>query len=735
MGNRPGRWSNIQDAIRDGDSKVLVEDTGTGQITMTVDDITVQQWTASAISFPAGDVTLTGDLTVNGGDIDLNATNANAMMILDPQSGGYNSVLRLIYDPDEGVGYYEIKTNENNLSIGTNLDSNIVLIQNNGDLQTDGDVTARGGVINAGIALSTYGWLQLEGNATGSLQGGKIQMQVADDYNATHNQIHIEAYGNDLRIGSNSKTSSLAWNYNTDEWQFSSNVYFDSTTLDMRGGTLNMANGSQWLINSATVEVSATELNYLYAVAPGTASPSKALVLDSGGDMEFSAGQTFDFTSGGQILMAASSLYYANAYVTATGAELNLLDGSIAGTVVASKAVVVDASRNLAAATGSRINNLSIDGLLESVGDYNCYGGDIRVGTSSTVKGDIYLYGHATASTAGGRIIIENALDYQGNVAEYYINASAGNLQIGNGASPSLIFDAVNTNWEITTPLEIQSGNLTVGNVGSTRGTLQVYGAATGSTVGGTINIHTADDYDTDISYYYLRADKDDLSLLNDDSGTAYMKFTAEGEVALEKGNLKTNLSSPTDLTLDCGSQKTLALAQPVWDDIVVTTNSVRFGGAAPVSEQLYKGGLVASFASGADNYLYFTLELPHSYKEGTDLLIHFHYVLPVAGSGVGVENIKFDLSFCPAYNNGVFGTPDTTGTVTVDVQNVAADDMQLSALHTITGTNLKISDTILCNIKRDTGVANPYGQDIYMIEVDAHYQVDTIGSRQQFIK
>jgi hypothetical protein len=118
--------------------------------------------------------------------------------------------------------------------------------------------------------------------------------------------------------------------------------------------------------------------------------------------------------------------------------------------------------------------------------------------------------------------------------------------------------------------------------------------------------------------------------------------------------------------------------------------------------------------------------------------LIHFHYVLPVAGAGggAGTEQIKFDLSFCPSENGGAFGTPDTSGTTgAIDVNAMAADDLQINSIHTISGTNLKISDTIICHIKRDVGVANDYANAIYVIEVDAHYQVDTMGSRQEFTK
>jgi len=49
----------------------------------------------------------------------------------------------------------------------------------------------------------------------------------------------------------------------------------------------------------------------------------------------------------GEVLIGAGNLNYAGDAVTADGAELNLLDGSSAGTQVASKAVIYDASRGI----------------------------------------------------------------------------------------------------------------------------------------------------------------------------------------------------------------------------------------------------------------------------------------------------------------------------------------------------------------------------------------------------
>jgi len=76
-----------------------------------------------------------------------------------------------------------------------------------------------------------------------------------------------------------------------------------------------------------------------------------------------------------------------------------------------------------------------------------------------------------------------------------------------------------------------------------------------------------------------------------------------------------------------------------------------------------------------------------------------------------------------------------SNATITVDVQNDSADDHLIDNLVTMTGTNYKISEVIICSLTRDTAVANDYATNAYLVSVDVHYEVDTMGSRQTLAK
>jgi len=178
-----------------------------------------------------------------------------------------------------------------------------------------------------------------------------------------------------------------------------------------------------------------------------------------------------------------------------------------------------------------------------------------------------------------------------------------------------------------------------------------------------------------------------------------------------------------------------------VWDDLVIPTARVKLGGANPASEQAYRGGLVAAFSTSSDNYMYFTFQLPHRYKEGTDLEFHIHWTIPVSGAGGGTaENVQWIFTSSasspgigPAFET--FPVETTHPALTVDVRSIAAHSHMATGIATIGGSGFKISECIICSLHRNVGVANDYASEAYLVSLDIHYQVDPVGSLQAWSK
>ncbi|GAF70753.1 unnamed protein product [marine sediment metagenome] len=177
-----------------------------------------------------------------------------------------------------------------------------------------------------------------------------------------------------------------------------------------------------------------------------------------------------------------------------------------------------------------------------------------------------------------------------------------------------------------------------------------------------------------------------------------------------------------------------IVLEDTVWEDLRFPATGVRVGGAQPATEQAYRGGIVLSFASNADNSMYFTAQMPHSWKEFSEMEVHIHWTIPTSGAGGGAENVKWDLTYSIANQGGSFPV-ETPATVTVDVQDITANDHIYTDIVDIDMAGMTISNCIIFSLTRDVSVANDYAQAAYIVEADIHYQRDSMGSKEEQVK
>jgi hypothetical protein len=195
-----------------------------------------------------------------------------------------------------------------------------------------------------------------------------------------------------------------------------------------------------------------------------------------------------------------------------------------------------------------------------------------------------------------------------------------------------------------------------------------------------------------------------------------------------------------SDFKLDCGTAKTLELQETVWDDLRVPVTAVKLGGVNDPGFQLFRDDGAGS--TGVFSYafigtgileeeLFFAAQLPHTYKEGTDILAHVHWSPSTAAAG----NVVWQMEYTKSSVNGTFGNT-TLLTGTADSTDSTQYKHLVATVGTISGTGMKISDVIICRIFRDPAHASDtYGADAFLHEIDFHFEVNTMGSRQEFIK
>ena len=180
------------------------------------------------------------------------------------------------------------------------------------------------------------------------------------------------------------------------------------------------------------------------------------------------------------------------------------------------------------------------------------------------------------------------------------------------------------------------------------------------------------------------------------------------------------------------------------WDDLRVATSAssrgtlrapdlvkVRDNGAASTGVWAY------GFDTGTEEEVHFEVQMPHAWKEGSDLHPHMHWTILTNG-GAG-DVVHWGLEYTFADIGGLFPTTTIINTVSGDV--VPVEDPKVAYRHymsefstTIPGTGKSLSSMLLCRLFRD--VANDdYGADAIALEFDIHYEIDAWGSPEEYSK
>lgn len=194
------------------------------------------------------------------------------------------------------------------------------------------------------------------------------------------------------------------------------------------------------------------------------------------------------------------------------------------------------------------------------------------------------------------------------------------------------------------------------------------------------------------------------------------------------------NDSTPRDLTIDCGTDKTIVLTETVYEDLQVSMNNIAKGASAP-TDRTYAHGVGSGIAYpvlgfAKDNYIWFDIQSSHTMKISTVLDCHIHFVLPNTTT-IG-HKIVWQLDVIAASLDGTWAVP--AGSPYTATHTVASGDdtsHRTLSIGNIAAVNTTVSTVYKCKLTRIDGTATEYASEVYLEFVDCHYQKDTVGSRQ----
>jgi hypothetical protein len=203
--------------------------------------------------------------------------------------------------------------------------------------------------------------------------------------------------------------------------------------------------------------------------------------------------------------------------------------------------------------------------------------------------------------------------------------------------------------------------------------------------------------------------------------------------------------NGPADLPIACGSNKTISLTDAVWDDLRIVSGSFSRPGGSDPSIVLYYpagGGLgTGLYEFAKNNWVSFVAQLPHKYKQGTDIKVHLHWTPGPNGVTENGHTVGWKVDYAWANVDGTFGAMGTADLS--DACDGTDDKHQMTPEVTLDGhtASKNISSMLICNLRRsdtgtdDTWVGTVAGALPMILEVDFHFQIDTIGSRQAGVK
>lgn len=133
---------------------------------------------------------------------------------------------------------------------------------------------------------------------------------------------------------------------------------------------------------------------------------------------------------------------------------------------------------------------------------------------------------------------------------------------------------------------------------------------------------------------------------------------------------------------------------------------------------------------------LWFSVQMPHGWKEGSTIYPHVHWT-PIEDRA-GDEVVKWGLEYTVAKVGGTF--PEPTIISSSDLKPDANDDF-VALNHLVTGlgsidmTGMELSAMLMCRIFRDNSVGDNHPHPVALMEFDFHYQIDAAGSLAPYDK
>jgi len=203
---------------------------------------------------------------------------------------------------------------------------------------------------------------------------------------------------------------------------------------------------------------------------------------------------------------------------------------------------------------------------------------------------------------------------------------------------------------------------------------------------------------------------------------------------------IKTNNTTAKDLAITCGANKTIELGTVVYrDELQDLTIETKNNPSSNITDDITEGTVSWSDSADLNDYAFMNIQINHDWKIGTTVYPHIHWF----------QNQNNSVNWLVQYRWQVNEAAKTTAWTDLAMDSLAftySSGALNQISHTAAGltppVGAGLSDILQCRLIRDTNNdsgefsgTDAYTGDADAMNFDIHVQINTLGSRQEFIK
>ena len=204
--------------------------------------------------------------------------------------------------------------------------------------------------------------------------------------------------------------------------------------------------------------------------------------------------------------------------------------------------------------------------------------------------------------------------------------------------------------------------------------------------------------------------------------------------------NIKSGLVAPSDLVIDCGTEKTLELTETVWDDWQGQLSSnQKVNPSAHIVDNNTEASVIFTTNCDTGDYIYMSPQMQHSWKLGSDIHPHLHWIQTTASQPNWLIQYRWQRN---GQTKTTAWTDYALDTSVFTWVTGALLQITEGATKITPPTGYGISDIvqfrIIRDVNNDSGAfvgAETNSVDTESVSFDYHFQIDTLGSRTEFTK